>query len=362
MIDLDIGHRLGDFSLEARFAVQGRIVGLFGPSGAGKTSVVEAIAGTYRPQRGHIRIGECILVDRARGIALAPEARRVGYVFQDALLFPHLSVAANLHYGYRLRRRTMSGAEPVIAPQQVIDLLGLEPLLARRPQSLSGGEKQRVAIGRALLAQPRILLLDEPLAALDAARKDEILDYIEKLRDRTGIPMVYVSHAVEEMARLADAVVLMQAGRVTTCGRAAEVFGAPGMGWAAGALLEATVEQHDEAFALTAVRFDGGQLRMPRLAAAPGTRVRLRILARDVSLARERPAGISILNVLPGRVSAMIAADAATIDVRVQVGAAQVLARITRRSADELALRPGLELFALVKAVSLAGGTGRESS
>ena len=189
MIDVDIAQRLGSFALDVKFAADAPIVGLFGPSGSGKTSVVNAIAGVAKPHRGTIRVNGEILFDSASGIDVAPEHRRVGYVFQDALLFPHLDVKANLTYGQRLR----PPAQRVIDEQRVVDLLGIAPLLDRRPRTLSGGEKQRVAIGRALLAQPRILLMDEPLASLDAPRKAEILEYIERLRDELAIPIVYVT-------------------------------------------------------------------------------------------------------------------------------------------------------------------------
>lgn len=221
MIDVDIAQRLGSFALDVKFAVDAPIVGLFGPSGSGKTSVVNAIAGVAKPHRGTIRVNGEILFDSASGTDVAPEHRRVGYVFQDALLFPHLDVKANLTYGQRLR----PPAQRVIDEQRVVDLLGIAPLLDRRPRTLSGGEKQRVAIGRALLAQPRILLMDEPLASLDAPRKAEILEYIERLRDELAIPIVYVTHAVEELARVADTVVVLSEGRCAAIGKVDQVIG-----------------------------------------------------------------------------------------------------------------------------------------
>ncbi len=224
MIDVDIEQRRGRFELAVRFSADAPVIGLFGPSGAGKSSVVDAIAGIGRPTRGLIRINETTLYDSARGIDVPPERRRVGYVFQDGLLFPHLAVEANLLYG--LRRR--SAAERFITPARVIDLLGLGALLHRTTRTLSGGEKQRVAIGRALLAQPRLLLMDEPLAALDDPRKAEILDYIERLRDELRIPIVYVSHSVPEIARLADTVVILAEGRSVTIGDARTVLGRAG--------------------------------------------------------------------------------------------------------------------------------------
>jgi len=214
MIDVDIAQRIGRFALDVKFSVDAPVVGLFGPSGSGKTSVVNAIAGVQRPDRGTIRVNGEVLFDSVKRIDVRPEHRRVGYVFQDALLFPHLDVSANLTYGQRLR----ASSQRVIDEDHVVELLGLAALLDRRPRTLSGGERQRVAIGRALLAQPRILLMDEPLASLDQARKLEILDYIERLRDDLHIPIVYVSHSAEEVKRLADAVVLLSQGRCVAVG------------------------------------------------------------------------------------------------------------------------------------------------
>ena len=214
MIDVDIAQRIGRFALDVKFSVDAPVVGLFGPSGSGKTSVVNAIAGVQRPDRGTIRVNGEVLFDSVKRIDVRPEHRRVGYVFQDALLFPHLDVSANLTYGQRLR----ASSQRVIHEDHVVELLGLAALLDRRPRTLSGGERQRVAIGRALLAQPRILLMDEPLASLDQERKLEVLDYIERLRDDLRIPIVYVSHSAEEVKRLADAVVLLSQGRCVAVG------------------------------------------------------------------------------------------------------------------------------------------------
>jgi len=353
MIDVDIARSRGPFRLEAAFRADAPVVGLFGRSGAGKTSIVDAIAGVVTPERGHIRVGDATLFDAARGIDVAPPARRVGYVFQEPLLFPHLSVRANLHYGYRLR----PAGEHRIEPARVIDVLGLAALLERRPVTLSGGEKQRVAIGRALLSQPRILLLDEPLAALDVPRKAEILDYIERLRDDLAIPIVYVTHSVAEITRLADAVAVISEGRCIACGGVDEVMGRmdlrPFTGRAeAGTVVDTEVAAHDPRDQLTTLRFDGGVLVVPALDAAIGARVRARIRARDVSLALQRPSGISILNILEGRVTAIREVPGPAVDVQVAVGAAQLVARITRRSLAQLGLVESSPVHALVKAVS----------
>ncbi len=353
MIEVDVEERLGAFHLDVRFEADAPIVGLFGRSGAGKTSVVNAIAGVGKPHRGTIRINGQVLLDTSRGVDLPPEQRRVGYVFQDALLFPHLDVLANLTYGQRLR----APAERFIAQERVVDLLGLGGLLKRKPRTLSGGEKQRVAIGRALLAQPRILLMDEPLAALDVTRKAEILDYVERLRDELAIPIVYVSHSVAEITRLADTVVVLSEGKCLAVGDVEDVMGRadlrPATGrYEAGSLVDAEVLRHDEASELTTLRFDGGELLVPKVDAAIGDRVRARIRARDVSLAITRPEGISILNILAGRVVSVEASLGPIVEVQVAVGSATLAARISRRSKEMLDIRAGRDVFVLVKAIS----------
>jgi molybdate transport system ATP-binding protein len=353
MIDIDIEQQLGAFRLAVTFSAEAPIVGLFGRSGAGKTSVINAIAGITKPARGHIRIGDASLFESATGIDLKPEERRIGYVFQDALLFPHMDVEDNLLYGQRLR----PARDRVIEAARVIELLGLGALLRRKAPTLSGGEKQRVAIGRALLAQPRILLLDEPLAALDVPRKTEILDYIERLRDELHIPIVYVSHSIAEISRLADTVVVLSDGTCLAVGDVDDVMGRldlrPATGrYEAGSLIETQVAAHDGDDQLTTLAFDGGELVVPHLDAAIGERVRARIRARDVSLATQRPAGISILNVLPGRVTALDALSGPIVDVQLAVGSATLNARITRRSFRQLGIGVGQDVYALIKAVS----------
>ncbi|HSS29228.1 MAG TPA: molybdenum ABC transporter ATP-binding protein [Usitatibacter sp.] len=354
MIEVDIAIRRGSFAIEAAFAADAPIVSLFGRSGAGKSTIVNAIAGIARPARGRIVVGDEVLLDSARGIDVPPEARRVGYVFQDALLFPHMTVAANLAYGERLSPR----AQSFVDRDHVVGLLDLGRLLDRRPANLSGGEKQRVAIGRALLANPRVLLMDEPLASLDAPRKAEILAYIELLRDELDLPIVYVSHALEEVTRLADAMVLIADGRVVAQGSVAEVLARPEMQthtgrFEAGAVVETRVARHDERYGLTLLAFDGGELVVPNVDALPGEPVRARIRARDVSIALSRPSGISIQNVFAAEVVSLSGEFGAIVDVRLQVGATPIIARITRKAAQELALVPGARVHALVKAVSI---------
>jgi molybdate transport system ATP-binding protein len=353
MIDIDIEQQLGAFHLAVKFSVEAPIVGLFGRSGSGKTSVINAIAGIARPLHGLIRINDAVLFDASQHIDLAPEERRVGYVFQDALLFPHLDVESNLLYGQRLR----SPKERFIEEARVIELLGLGALLRRKSKALSGGEKQRVAIGRALLAQPRILLMDEPLASLDVPRKTEILDYIERLRDELNIPIVYVSHSVTEITRLADTVVVLSEGKCLAVGDVDEVMGRldlkPATGrYEAGSVLDTRVTAHDAKDQLTTLAFDGGELIVPHLDASIGDRVRARIRARDVSLSIRKPTEISILNVLPAFVAAIDEEIGPIVDVELAVGSATLVARITRRSFQQLGIRTGQELYALIKAVS----------
>ncbi len=353
MIDVDIEQTRGDFTLRVKFVTDAAVVGLFGRSGAGKTSLVDAIAGVTRPQRGHVHVGGATLFDSAARVDVPLRERRVGYVFQDPLLFPHLSVDANLRYGLRLR----SAAARYIEPDRVVDVLGLRALLDRRPATLSGGERQRVAIGRALLAQPRLLLLDEPLASLDVPRKSEILDYVERLRDEFRVPIVYVSHSVPEITRLADTVVILSEGRCLATGDVDEVMGRldlkPHTGrYEAGSVIETTVVAHDARFELTTLRFSGGELVVPRVDAAPGERVRARVRARDVSLATRQPEDVSVLNVLRARVAAIAGETGPVIELALAVGDATLRARITRRSCVQLGLTEGREVFAMIKAVS----------
>jgi len=352
-IEVDIAHRQGSFMLETRFASAGRLTALFGPSGSGKSSLINIIAGLTRPERGYVAVDGRVLVDTEKKIFVPKHSRRVGLVFQDARLFPHMSVAANLRYG----RFFTPAAERYARMDAVVELLGIGHLLDRRPSGLSGGEKQRVAIGRALLASPRLLLMDEPLAALDDARKAEILPYVERLRDETKIPIVYVSHSVAEVARLASAVVVLNAGRVAASGPTGEIMQrldllpdeqrAEG-----GAVIEATVARHDDALALTMLGSGAGEIRVPRLDLPKGAPVRLRIRARDVIVATERPRGLSALNILPGRIAALGQGAGGSVEVRIDCNGTPVLSQVTRQSARALDLAPGRDVFAVVKTVS----------
>ena len=353
MLEVDIRKRLDNFVLDVAFKTEaGGITALFGRSGAGKTMLVNMLAGLLKPDEGRIQIGDQTLFDSGARVNLLPERRRVGYVFQESRLFPHLSVRSNLYYG----RRFAPKGERFHNPTRIIDLLGLETLLKRRPVTLSGGEKQRVAIGRALLAEPRLILMDEPLAALDGSRKSEIIGYIERLRDTLNVPIVYVSHALEEVTRLADQVVLLADGKLVAAGPAVDIMGRPDLRPyngrnEAGALIETQVVGHDD-FGLTDLAFEGGTLCVSGLDLADGTKVRAHIRARDVAIATTRPTDLSILNVFHGRVVGIHGTNSAAMDLELDIGV-RLWARITRRSATDLGIEPGREVYALVKSVAI---------
>jgi len=350
-IELSLRHVLGDFTLDVAFQRAGAgVTALFGASGAGKTSIVHAIAGLVRPREGRVVIGGRVLFDSAAGIDLPVEARRVGLVFQDARLFPHLTVEGNLRFGWRRAPARVSEAEVT----HIVEMLDLQPLLQRRPARLSGGEKSRVALGRALLAAPELLLLDEPLAALDAARKADILPYLERLRDEALVPVLYVSHAVDEVLRLADSVVLLKDGHVAGEGSVFDfASGEIGdMQIASGAVIEAAVLA-PRADGLSALGFDGGELLVPKLEAAAGRRLRVRIRAEDILLALEPPRAISANNVLAANITGIRPCGAGQCDVHLACGAAKLVARITAASVARLGLAEGHCVYAVVKSVIL---------
>lgn len=330
------------------------ITALFGPSGCGKTSLLRSVAGLERGARGLVQIGGERWQDDAAGLYLPTWRRPLGYVFQEASLFEHLDVQGNLHYGLK-RAGGRQGAQ---ALQQAIELLGIAGLLKRSSTQLSGGERQRVAIARALATSPRLLLLDEPLAALDLARKQEILPWLERLRDELNIPMLYVTHAVDELARLADHLVLLDQGRVRAAGPVAELLAAIDnplrLGDDAGALLNGTLAERDPRWHLCRVAFDGGSLWLKDSGLALGQPLRLRVLARDVSIATEQPRHSSIQNQLPCVIESLAEhAHPSQLLLRLRCGQSVLLARITQKAGDELQLRPGLPVWALVKSVAL---------
>ena len=346
------------FDLEVDLELPGRgVTALFGPSGSGKTTLLRCIAGLERGTGRLEVLGETW--QDARSFR-PPHRRPIGYVFQEASLFPHLDVRGNLDYGMRRAERDPGATANRRRFDPVVALLGLETMLERRPGRLSGGERQRVAIARALLAAPRLLLLDEPLASLERARKAEILPYLERLHDELDIPVLYVSHAAEEVARLADHLVVMEGGRAIAQGPLAETLARIDLpvhlGEEAGAVFDATVAERDAHWHLARAVFDGGELWVPESGAAVGQRLRLRVLARDVSIAASRHDDASILNLLPAVVTEVAEEDhPAQALVQLRSGATTFLARLTRRSVAHLGLAPGLHVWLQIKAVALIG-------
>ncbi len=329
------------------------VTALFGRSGAGKSTIVDVMAGGTAVTGGHIYVNGEAFLDSARGKNLPIEQRRVGFVFQDSRLFPHMRVQSNLLYGYK-----RAGVAPFIQPEQAVELLGLEDLLQRRPHRLSGGERQRVAIGRALLAQPSILLMDEPLSSLDPPRKAELLPYIERLRDELNIPIVYISHDFNEVMRLADYLVVVDQGRIAKHGPLLELASDPELSpligrYEAGSVLDCVVEEHDTRHALTRLRIGAHQISVPIVDAQIGGDVRVRLRARDVALALSEPQDTSIANRLPGVITELVPRDGPYIDAGIDIGAGIVRSLLTRASVERLGLQPGMSVWALVRVVAL---------
>jgi len=346
--------RLGTLSIEADFTAPARgVTALFGPSGAGKTTVLRCIAGLTRPATGTLQVNDECWQDEAQGRFMPAHLRAVGYIFQEANLFAHLSVRRNLEYGLKrtptLQRR--------LAFEQTVDMLGIGSLLARDPASLSGGERQRVAMARTLLTSPRLLLMDEPLSALDDAGKEEIFPYLERALKELAVPVLYVSHFPEDVARLADHMVLMENGRVREQGPLAALLTRLDLPLAhsdaASAVIDAVVAEHDGRFHLTYLDFDGGRIAVTLTDAPVGTRRRVRILARDVSLALVPPQQTSILNVLCARVSETAPDSPGKMMVRLVAGSATLLARVTCKSSTLLELAPGKTVYAQIKTVAV---------
>lgn len=360
MLRLSVVKRWKDFELRAQLdAPTPGVVALFGRSGCGKTTLVNIISGLLRPDEGRVELDGVVLTDTHERIRVPVQRRRIGYVFQDARLFPHLRVLANLRYGLRRApKRSLS-----IGLEEVLTLLGLEPLLQRRPHQLSGGERQRVALGRALLSQPRLLLLDEPLASLDAARREEVLPYLETLRDRLSIPMVFVSHQFDEVLRLATHVALMEGGRIVASGTPSEVSLRPELRAivgpeAVGAILDGVITRMDQLHGMADVQIGRGTLRISVPDARVDARVRIQLLARDIILATESPRGLSVRNALEGVIAELSEDMGQAVLVKVDIGAGTaVLSRVTLDAARSLDLRPGMPIWVLVKAVSARGHT-----
>jgi molybdate transport system ATP-binding protein len=355
MLEIDVSKQRGAFSAKVQFtsATPG-VTALFGRSGCGKTTLVNIVAGLLDADQGRVALDAAVLLDTEQHIDVPPERRRMGYVFQDARLFPHLKVAANLRYA---QKRAVSPL--FVTLDRVADLLHLGPLMDRRTHALSGGERQRVAIGRALLSQPALLLLDEPLASLDASRREEVLPYLESLRDQLSIPMVYVSHNFDEVLRLATHLVLMESGRTTAQGSLGEMSLNPAIRAiigpdAVGAIIDGTVLGVDPSSGLTRVQVGQGELKINYDRAAPGSKMRVQLLARDLIVATHPAQQLSVRNSLEGVVKSISEdvddSNLIAIDIG---GGTLIMARITRAATRELHLAPGLRVWALVKTASL---------
>jgi molybdate transport system ATP-binding protein len=358
MLLVQVRKRRGDFTLEANFsAPTPGVTALFGRSGCGKSTLISLIAGLLEPDTGRIQIGDDVLYDGERSVSVEAHHRRIGVVFQDARLFPHLSLLGNLRYG---ARRIPAGTPQRIGFDDVVSLLALEPLLGRRPHQLSGGERQRVALGRALLSQPRLLLLDEPLASLDLARREEVLPCLERLRDVLEIPLVYVSHQFDEVLRLATRVVLLEAGRITADGDIATVSRHAALRAivgpdAVGAVISGKVEALEDG-GLARLRVGDASLSVEFDGAAVDQRIQIQVLARDVIVATESPRALSVRNVVAAHVVSVTPDAGSAVLVELDIGRdATLLARITTRASQELALVPGMAVWALIKSVSLRG-------
>jgi molybdate transport system ATP-binding protein len=355
-ITASFSRAFADFSLDVSLAVPGRgVTAIFGPSGSGKTSLLRSIAGLERAGSGYLDVNGEVWQDDAAGIFLPVHQRPLGYVFQEASLFAHLDVARNLDFG--LRR--VPAAQRRVSLGQAIELLGLQKLMQRMPGTLSGGERQRVAIARALATSPRLLLMDEPLASLDIARKAEILPYLERLHDELDMPVLYVSHAPDEVARLADHLVLLDAGRVTASGATRELMTRLDLplahGDAAAAVIDAVVSAVEPQWHMSHGEFAGGRISLLNPSLQVGQRVRVRIQARDVSLTLERQQGTSVQNIFPVTVTGLAQDSPGQLMVGLDAGGSALLARITQKSAQALQLQPGSRVFAQVKGVAVLG-------
>jgi molybdate transport system ATP-binding protein len=354
---------LGGFSLDVDLYVPGRgVTAIFGPSGSGKTTLLRSIAGlegvdttANTKRRAYLSVNAEVWQDDSQGVFLPVHRRPLGYVFQEASLFNHLTVQDNLHYGLK---RVPEGDRRVPLAQ-TIALLGIEDLLQRQPATLSGGERQRVAIARAVATSPRLLLMDEPLASLDGARKADILPYLERLHESLDIPVLYVSHAPDEVAQLADHLVLLNAGRVTAAGPTRELMTRLDLplahGDSAAAILDVTVTEIEPAYYLSHAEFSGGRISLLNPQLVVGQRVRVRVQARDVSITLERQQGTSVQNIFAVTVTSLSPDAPGQVMLALDAGGTALLARVTQKSADALGLAPGKQVFAQVKGVAVIG-------
>ena len=354
MLSVNITQAFGSFRLETQFEVEeGSITAIFGKSGAGKTSTINAIAGLTRPDVGVIQIGNTTLFDQNLRINLPIYKRQIGYVFQDDRLFPHMTVRNNLIYGTPKNRDVANSLNLT----DITGLLELAPLLERRPRTLSGGEKQRVAIGRALLSNPKLLLMDEPLASIDVQHRFEILPFIQRVREKTGITIIYVTHALEEVIFIADQIILLSEGQVTAQGTVEEIMSRLDLHpmtsrFDAGAVISAIYSGYDREFDLGELSFDGGTLRIAGLNAEIGIHLRAHIRARDVSLMLDKPKDTSVLNVFKGELIEIRHEEGPQLDLLINIGT-PLIARITRKSLNDLNLDIGSKVYAMIKAVAI---------
>ena len=358
-LEVAIAARTGGFDLDVAFTAEAGVTAILGPSGAGKTTLLDRIAGFARPAAGRVSVNGTTLFDADQNICVPARHRRVGYVFQDAQLFPHMRVAKNLAFGL----------SPEIGPDdqaEIVNLLRIDALMERWPNSLSGGERQRVAIARALFSAPRLLLLDEPLANLDPGQRERLIPYMERIKERSRIPLLYVTHQLEEALRMADRAVLMADGRITAAGAIEDVFAHPAMAafageHDAGVVIRGTVREKQQG--VSAVSVPGGRFATTERGLRLGQDVRLRILSRDVALALTRPEATSLLNILKCRIAAITSVSDREVLVSLELAdrptekvPVQIAARITRHSAARLTLKEGLEVYAMIKAVAVSRG------
>ena len=361
-IEVRFTHRFPGFELDIAFAVERPgVTALFGPSGCGKTTIVNVIAGLLKPDKGEVRLNGSTVLDTTSGIDVPAHKRRIGYVFQDARLFPHMSVRRNLDFGARRAGDRLPDSEA----SAIITLLGLDNLLERKPRHLSGGERQRVALGRALLSNPAALLLDEPLAALDSGRKAGILPYLERIRDEARIPILYVSHSIDEVTRLANDIVVLNAGKIAASGPVEDIMSRldlfPLTGrFEAGAVLEGHIARHLADEDMTQVVVGRNRFVVPRVGDDPGSALRLRVRARDVMLATKAPRDISANNIIAGKVTGIREDTGPYVDVQLDCAGTVLLARITRMSRTRLAIGHGKKVWALVKSVSVERTPSRQ--
>ncbi|MCY4304672.1 MAG: molybdenum ABC transporter ATP-binding protein [Aestuariivita sp.] len=353
-LSVSLFHKAKHFKLDIEFSASQGITVLFGQSGTGKTTVINSIAGLFRPQKSNIQLNEELLQSSHSGKFIPAHKRRLGYVFQEGRLFPHLTIQQNLEYGLRIAPNNAKGPNT----EEIAELLGIKFLFKRYPRTLSGGEKQRVAIGRALLSRPKMLLMDEPLASLDDSRKAEILPYLEQLRDQFALPILYVSHSVSEVARLATTIVVLESGKTVCSGPANMILSNPNLVHQigirnAGALISARVIAH-HLDGVSELETSGGHLFIPLVNTNVGSLTRIRILAQDIILSRDFPLKISALNVLPVQVSAVRKGTGPGFFVQIKSGTDHLLARVTQRSARNLEIEIGKKFYAIIKTVSIA--------